>query len=96
MMNHDLWLQKKDSLRIHVRFFASHREKLGTDRLSIDLPDGATVEDLTMALLDRSPDLGPVMDAARFAVNREYATRSTILRDGDEVALIPPVAGGGA
>ena len=91
---HDESGLEKARLQIRVRFFAAHRERLGTDHLSVDLPDGATVQDLALALVVRFPDLGQVIDTARFAVNREYAARSTILHDGDEVALIPPVAGG--
>ncbi len=85
---------EKVRLHIHVRLFAAHRERLGTDHLTLDLPDGATVEDLALALCRESPDLERTIDVARFAVNRQYAARSTILHDGDEVALIPPVAGG--
>ena len=81
-------------MHVQIRFFAAHREKLGTDRLTIDVPPGASVADLIGVLVDRFPVLEPIAGAARVAVNREYAAQSTILHDGDEVAVIPPVAGG--
>lgn len=81
-------------MRIQVRLFASHREKLGADRLSLDLPTNARVSDLTATLAARFPEFERVGAAARVAVNREYVPSTTILHDGDEVALIPPVAGG--
>lgn len=57
--------------------------------LQLDLPDGALVADVwpALALGDEPPGL-------LLAVNRAYAARDVVLRDGDEVALIPPVSGG--
>lgn len=81
-------------MQIQVRLFATHRERLGTDRLTLELPPGARVSDLVAALVARFPDFATIGTATRVAVNREYAPPETILRDGDEVALIPPVAGG--
>jgi len=77
-----------------VRFFAAHRERIGTDRLEVDLPEGASVGDLVERVVGEFPVLAAVLGAARFAVNREYVPFSTGLHDGDEVAIIPPVAGG--
>jgi molybdopterin converting factor subunit 1 len=85
---------KRDYLQVHVRFFAAHREILGSDRLTVELPDQATAAVLVETVGARFPTLKATLGAARVAVNREYATPTTILRDGDEVALIPPVAGG--
>jgi molybdopterin converting factor subunit 1 len=80
---------------IRTRFFAVHRERLGTDRLEIELPAQATVADLVEDVVRRHPDLVTVLRSARFAVNREYVPATTVLKPGDEVAFIPPVAGGG-
>ena len=80
---------------VRARFFASHRERLGTDRLELKLPDGASIADLVGRLVGLCPDVLPVLKAARFAVNREYVPETTVLSPGDEVAFIPPVAGGG-
>jgi molybdopterin synthase catalytic subunit len=80
---------------VRTRFFAEHRERVGADRLEVNLPEGASVADLVDRIVDLFPDLSPVMKSARFAVNREYRPSTTILRPGDEVAFIPPVAGGG-
>lgn len=82
-------------MQIRVRFFAVHRERFGTDRLDLDLPVGAVVADLIDAISTRFPDFAGVAKTTRIAVNREYAPSTTILHDGDDVALIPPVAGGG-
>jgi molybdopterin converting factor subunit 1 len=81
---------------VRVRFFAAHREKAGVGQIDVELPDGATVAALADAVVARFPALAPAMESARFAVNREYLPATTILQSGDEVAFIPPVAGGGS
>ena len=72
-----------------VRLFAGLRERAGTDRRELDLDDGASVEDVWPAL-----DLGDEPAGLLYAVNRTYADPGQALREGDEVALIPPVSGG--
>ena len=76
-------------MRIAVKLFAALRERAGARTLELDLPDGAVVADVWAAL-----ELGDEPPGLLLAVNRAYADRGTALRDGDEVALIPPVSGG--
>ncbi len=83
-------------VRVVARFFASQREKIGADRLEVELPELATLADLVERVVHDHPPRGPTMAAARFAVRRDYAPPTAVLRDGDEVAFIPPVAGGGS
>ena len=72
-----------------MRLFAALRERVGADQLVLELPEGALVGDA----LDRLADVTDGVPAV-LAVNREYADREAALREGDEVALIPPVSGG--
>ena len=81
-------------MTVHLRFFASLRERLKMSAAERTLTDGATVGDLWAALCRERPDLEPLSRSITFAVNREYVERDHRLRDGDEVALIPPVSGG--
>ncbi len=74
---------------VTVRLFAALRERAGTGRRELALPDGATAGDVWGAL-----DLGPEPSGVALAVNRTYVDRDHPLADGDEVALIPPVSGG--
>jgi molybdopterin synthase catalytic subunit len=76
-------------VQIVVRLFAGLREQRGTNRLEVELRDGASVADVWPAL-----DLGDEPRGLLYAVNRSYADRSHELANGDEVALIPPVSGG--
>lgn len=75
-------------------YFASFREAAGRDEESRSLPEGARVADLWRELSRAIPFLArfPAMPPA--AVNRAYAGGETALSDGDEVAFLPPVAGG--
>jgi len=81
-------------LKVQVRFFAVYRERAGCDTIALELPDGTTVSDLTEEVRHRFPDLASASTPIVVAVNAEYADPGTLLRDGDEVALIPPVSGG--
>lgn len=80
---------------MHIRslFFATYREIAGADVLPVELPAGARVADL-VEHLRLSRGLHALPETPVVAVNLEYASLSAPLREGDEVALIPPVAGG--
>ena len=73
-------------MTVTVRLFAGLRERAGWSKREID---AATVADVWPAL-----ELGDEPAGLLYAVNKEYAERNHALRDGDEVALIPPVSGG--
>jgi molybdopterin converting factor small subunit len=74
---------------ITVLAFARYRERLGFERTEVALPSPPTLE----ALL-AEPRLAALPPEALFAVNQAFAGRDCPLRDGDEVALMPPVSGG--
>ncbi len=79
-------------MKVIVLVFASYAEALGRESLGVELPAGSTVAACVEAVRrltgDRVPP-GPLV-----AVNRRYAKADHPLSEGDEVALIPPVAGG--
>jgi len=79
-----------------VRLFAILRERAGSDAVDVELPAGATVGDALDALAAQHPALATALDSLSvvMAVNRAYAEPRTVLADGDELALIPPVSGG--
>ena len=82
-------------MEVEVRLFAILRERAGTERLSLELPAGATVGD-AIAAAGREPGLDELIGAmpVRAALNREYVGIETPIEPGDELALIPPVSGG--
>jgi molybdopterin converting factor subunit 1 len=80
-------------MTIDVQLFASYAEAFGTKSLQIKLPEDATVEAL-MVELSRLPGAEKLPKNPLVAVNLVYAKPNTRLAAGDEVAVIPPVAGG--
>ncbi|HEV2762542.1 MAG TPA: molybdopterin converting factor subunit 1 [Pyrinomonadaceae bacterium] len=83
------------SIRLRVLFFGSAREAAGTDEATLEMPSPATAADAFGELLSRHPELRRFGASLLLAVNQEYArTREQELRDGDELALFPPVSGG--
>lgn len=79
---------------MHVRIlpFGILKESLGSDPFALDLPNGATVDQM-LGLLGV---MAPTIESLRIAVsvNAEYADRAQVLRENDEVGLLPPVSGG--
>lgn len=82
-------------MRVRVRLFAAFREAAGRGDTSVDLVEGTTVSDLLGLLVAEFPRLRGLAPVSAAAVNQEYVSTSTVLHDGDEVAFIPPVSGGG-
>jgi molybdopterin converting factor subunit 1 len=80
-------------VNIRVRLFASYAEAAGKDELDVTLPAGATAADCLDAVR-RAPWAARLPPSPAVAINQRYARSDAALREGDEVALIPPVAGG--
>ena len=81
-------------MRVNARCFAVLRE-VAVDRAELDLPDGARLADAWAAMAERFPGLEPYRPSVRGALNGAYAAWETALSDGDAVAFLPPVSGGG-
>lgn len=81
-------------MRIRLLHFASFRDAAGRDEEVRELPEGARIGELWTALAREVPLFSRFASMPPAAVNREYAARDTVLQDGDEVAFLPPVAGG--
>jgi molybdopterin converting factor subunit 1 len=79
-------------MRVRVLYFGVLRERLRGDQELLELTDGATVMGILNVYRERVP--GFAWDSIAVAVNQEYARAEVVLRDGDEVALLPPVSGG--
>jgi molybdopterin converting factor subunit 1 len=79
---------------VTIRLFARLREIAGVAELQRELPAQATAETAWTSLAAEFGGLGEYQRTVSVAVNEEYAKFSTALRDGDEVAFLPPVSGG--
>lgn len=78
-------------MNVTVRVFASYADAIGSDRATVALPDPPTVGALRAAIAALFPSMSP---RPLIAVNEAYATDDMMILAGDEVAVIPPVAGG--
>lgn len=82
------------TITVRVLCFAQLKNHLGESEFSLVIPAASTGRDLRRILCERSPKAGQVLEVSRLAINGEYAPVDAALRDGDEVAIIPPVSGG--
>jgi len=82
------------AMRVKVLAFASLAQRLGEREMVVELPDGATVADALADVESRHTALREARVGLSTAVNLAYVRADHVLRDGDELALIPPVSGG--
>jgi molybdopterin synthase catalytic subunit len=81
-------------VKVNVRLFAGLHDLVGQRLVSLELSEGATIADLRDRLSSQYPAVTPFLSTLVCAVDEEYVSSERSLRDGDEVALIPPVSGG--
>lgn len=82
-------------MRVTVLFFASLKERAGKGRAEIDLPSGSAVSELKKQLITTYPGLGGALEAAVVSIDQSFAFNEDVVPDGAEVAIFPPVSGGG-
>lgn len=80
-------------MKLHILLFGITKDIVGQSKLAYELPDQATVPDLLDSLKKSYPALQD-LNSVLVAVNNEYGNKEQILQESDEIALIPPVAGG--
>ena len=83
-------------MQVTVKLFGSLREATGSKELAVRLPEGARLGELTALLAREHPSFAALAARLRAAVNHEVAEDDLALGEGDEVAFLPPVAGGSA
>ncbi len=81
-------------MRVPVRLFARLRDIAGSGGLARDLRPGATLGSLWQALADEYPELRVYERSISSAVNLDHSRMDRELREGDEIAFLPPVSGG--
>jgi molybdopterin converting factor small subunit len=81
-------------VRVRVVAFARLRELLGGPSHDVELPQGASAQDVWNSLLSRCNGIAELAESTRIARNGRIVMRTELLSDGDEVALLPPVGGG--
>ena len=82
------------TVRVPVQLFARYREVVGRDRVEVEVPEGATVEEVWSALTAAHPSLARYRPHTLFAIGSEYVEAERPLRAGEELVCFPPVSGG--
>lgn len=80
--------------KITVLFFATFRDRAGTNRTEMEIPDGTTIGGLREILVEKFPRLETLADHALASINKEFAFDEQEIPEGAEVAWFPPVSGG--
>ncbi len=81
-------------MRLHIKLFAILRQRASAPEVTLELPEGTTVAAMLAQLQTQHPGLLTDAPSIMVAVNMEYVGHDHAVRNGDEIALIPPVSGG--
>jgi molybdopterin converting factor subunit 1 len=81
-------------MNVAVKLFGAVREAVGARELSVRVPEGCPVADLRAQLAQEHPIFDEFGDRLAVSVNFEITSLDAVLREGDEVAFLPPVSGG--
>lgn len=84
----------QSAITVTVKLFAAYQEAYGVPELVLEFPPETPVAAVRDRLQALHPELSQLRDVTRFGVNLQFVEPDTILQDGDEVVLIPPVSGG--
>jgi len=80
--------------QVTILFFATLKDRAGLRQTTLELPDGARVQDLKARLAESFPGLEQAMASTLVSINREFAFDEELIPAGAEIALFPPVSGG--
>jgi molybdopterin converting factor subunit 1 len=81
-------------MRVNVLLFGRLHELAGARQLACEVAPPATVAAVWRAVAERHPGVAPYAGSVSAAVNADFARMTTAVAEGDEVAFLPPVAGG--
>ena len=81
-------------MQVRLLFFATLKDIVGSREMRLDIPERSTVNDLLTQLEQSYPRMKDYRQIVLTAVNEEYADRTALISEGDEVAIFPPVSGG--
>jgi molybdopterin converting factor subunit 1 len=81
-------------LNVKVLYFASARDLASTSAETLTVPEGYSLAGLASTIFRLHPALGKQRSSVKFSVNFDVVGTDSQLKDGDEVGVLPPVAGG--
>ncbi len=81
-------------MHVEIRLFATLKDKVGQNRIQVEVAEPATVETVTMAIVEKYPALAAGVPVSVVSVNKAFADGDTAVNAQDEIAIFPPVSGG--
>lgn len=81
-------------ITVTIKLFAAYQEAYGISELQLNFAPKTPVSAVLDSLLKDKPELEQFRSITRFGINLQFVEPNTLLEDGDEVVLIPPVSGG--
>lgn len=81
-------------MQVRVLFFGILRDMTGAREQCFDLPEGSTLADVFRSCMVRFPRVESMSGSIVAARNQEFCDSAAIIREGDEIAMLPPVSGG--
>jgi MoaE-MoaD fusion protein len=82
-------------MMVRILFFASLRERVGSRQAAVHIPQAITVKQFKEIIKKEFPVLNELVETSLISINREYAFDEDVIPDGAEIAIFPPVSGGG-
>lgn len=82
------------TITVTIKLFAAYQEAYGVPELTLEFPPQTPVVTVLEKLISEHPELNQWRELTRFGINLEFVQPDVLLKDGDEVVLIPPVSGG--
>jgi molybdopterin converting factor subunit 1 len=82
------------AVKVKIAYFARARECAGTAEEQLELPEDASIQQLFSRVMAIHPKLAEIKQTLRPLVNGKWVTDETEVKDGDRIAIIPPVGGG--
>lgn len=81
-------------MKIKIRFFASHREIVGKNEIELEIKIDTKVGDVVEKIKNQFPELKKQESTTIIVLNHNIAKMDTVIKEGDIIALFPPVSGG--
>jgi sulfur-carrier protein len=85
---------RQTDITVTIELFAIYQETFGREEISYRFPPNTPVKAVLDRMIAEQPKLAQWREVTRFGINLEFVDPETIVKDGDEIVLIPPVSGG--